>query len=168
MALVTPISGTTSASYATLAEADSLLADRQWFSATWAAFSDSIKEKWLREATRSLDRLHPWRGDLSDTDQRLTFPRDIGDATNYPSDEMHRNIKEAQIELTILLQAKQDSTTGDIEYRTESAVGALSGTVSVNYQNRSDAAGLQKTQGGNIASVNALMAPWRGGLYLER
>ena len=168
MALVTTISGTTSDSYATLAEADSLLADRQWFSATWDAFSDSIKEKWLREATRSLDRLHPWRGDLSDTDQRLTFPRDIGDATNYPSDEMHRNIKEAQIELTVLLQAKQDSTSGDIEPRTETAVGALSGTVSVNYQRRMDAGGLERTQGGNIASVNALMAPWRGGVYLER
>ena len=48
MALVTTISGTTSDSYATLAEADSLLADRQWFSATWSAFSDAVKEKWLQ------------------------------------------------------------------------------------------------------------------------
>jgi len=168
MALVTTISGSTSDSYATLAEADSLLADRQWFSATWDAFSDAVKEKWLREATRSLDRLHPWRGDQSDIDQRLTFPRDIGDPTNYPSDEMHRNIKEAQIELAVLLQAKQDSTTGDIEYRTETAVGALSGTVSVNYQNRSDSGGLQRTQGGNIASVNALMRPWVSQPFLKR
>ena len=48
MALVTTISGTTSDSYATLAEADSLLADRQWFSSTWSGFSDAVKEKWLR------------------------------------------------------------------------------------------------------------------------
>ena len=168
MALVTTISGTTSDSYATLAEADSLLADRQWFSATWDAFSDSVKEKWLREATRSLDRLHPWRGDLSEDNQRLSLPRDIGDATTYPSDEMHRNIKEAQIELAVLLQSKQDSTSGDIEYRTETAVGALSGTVSVNYQSRLDAGGLQRTQGGNIASVNALMRPWVSQPFLKR
>ena len=168
MALVTTISGTTSDSYATLAEADSLLADRQWFSTTWDAFSDAVKEKWLREATRSLDRLHPWYGDRSEDDQRLAFPRDIGDATIYPSDEMHRNIKEAQIELAILLQAKQDSTSGDIEYRAETAVGALGGTVSVSYQNRSDADSLQRAQGGNIASVNALMKPWISSTYLKR
>ncbi len=168
MALVTTISGTTSDSYATLAEADSLLADRQWFSATWDAFSDAVKEKWLREATRSLDRLHPWRGDLSEDNQRLAFPRDIGESTDYPSDEMHRNIKEAQIELAVLLQAKQDSTSGDIEFRTETVVGALSGTVSVNYQNREDAEALQRVQGANIASVNALMQPWRSSSYLTR
>ena len=79
----------------------------------------------MREATRSLDRLHPWRGEKTEDNQRLSFPRDIGDATIYPSDEMHRNIKEAQIELAVLLQAKQDSTTGDIEFRTETGVGAL-------------------------------------------
>jgi len=168
MALVTTISGTTSDSYATIAEADSLLADRQWFSTTWDSFSDSVKEKWLREATRSLDRLHQWRGDKTDEDQRLAFPRNIGEATKFPSDEMHRNVKEAQIELAVLLQAKQDSTTGDIEYRTETAVGALSGTVSVNYMNRSDAGGLQKIQGGNIASVNALMRPWISSPFLKR
>jgi len=168
MALVTTISGSTSDSYATLAEADSLLADRQWFSATWDAFSDAVKEKWLREATRSLDRLSEWRGDPSEDDQRLAFPRDIGESTLFPSDEMHRNIKEAQIELAVLLQAKQDSTTGDIEYRTESAVGALSGTVSVNYVDRVDSGGLRRTQGGNIASVNALMRPWLSQRFLNR
>ena len=168
MALVVTISGTASDSYATLAEADSLLADRQWFSSTWSGFSDAVKEKWLREATRSLDRLHPWRGERTEDDQRLSFPRDIGDATIYPSDEMHRNIKEAQIELAVLLQAKQDSTTGDIEFRTETGVGALSGTVSVNYKDRDDAGALQRAQGANIASVNALMKPWRSQNYLQR
>ena len=81
---------------------------------------------------------------------------------------MHRNIKEAQIELAVLLQAKQDSTSGDIEFRTETVVGALSGTVSVNYQNREDAEALQRVQGANIASVNALMQPWRSSSYLTR
>ena len=168
MALGTTISGTTSDSYATLAEADSLLADRQWFSSTWSGFSDAVKEKWLREATRSLDRLHPWRGDRTEDDQRLAFPRDIGDSVDYPSDEMHRHIKEAQIELAVLLQAKQDSTTGDIEFRTETGVGALAGTVSVNYKDRTDSGGLQRVQGANIASVNALMRPWISAQYLSR
>jgi len=168
MALVTTISGTTSDSYATLAEADSLLADRQWFSATWSAFSDAVKEKWLREACRSLDRLQKWRGQATDDDQRLAFPRDIDEDTDYPSDEIHRNVKEAQIELVVLLQSKQDSTTGDIEVRTESSVGALSGTVSVNYQRKNDASALERIQGGNIASVYALMSPWRSTKYLDR
>jgi hypothetical protein len=168
MTLDVTISGTSSDSYATLAEADTLLADRQWFSATWTAFSDATKEKWLREAVRSLDRISYWRGDISEDTQRLTFPRDIGDSTYYPSDEMHRNIKEAQCELVVLLQAKQDSTTGDIELRTESSVGALSGAVSVNYVRKINASGLEKAQGGNIASVYALMAPWRGAKFIER
>ena len=168
MALVTTISGTTSDSYATLAEADSLLADRQWFSSTRSGFSDAVKEKWLREATRSLDRLLPWKGIPANEDQRLTFPRDIGDSTYYPDDEIHRNIKEAQIELVVLLQSKQDSTTGDIEGRIESTVGALSGTVSVNYERRRDASGLEKVQGGNIASVYALMKPWKHSYFLDR
>ena len=81
---------------------------------------------------------------------------------------MHRNIKEAQIELAVLLQAKQDSTTGDIEFRTETGVGALAGTVSVNYKDRDDAGALQRAQGANIASVNALMKPWRSQNYLQR
>ncbi len=167
MTLDVTISGTSSDSYATLAEADTLLADRQFFSATWDALSDAVKEKWLREAVRSLDRLTYWAGDLAEDDQRLTFPRDIGDSV-YPSDEMHRNIKEAQIELVVLLKEKQDSTTGDIEVRTESKVGALSGTVSVDYVRMNDASGLEKAQGGNIASIYALMSPWRGSRYLKR
>ena len=168
MALDATVSGISSDSYATLAEANTLFGDRQWFSSTWTAFTDATKEKWLREAVRSLDRLQSWRGELAEDDQRLAFPREIGDDTYYPSDEIHRNIKEAQLELVIILQAKQDSTTGDIELRTESTVGALSGTVSVNYERRNDASGLEKTQGGNIASVYALMFPWRGRKYLDR
>ena len=81
---------------------------------------------------------------------------------------MHRHIKEAQIELAVLLQTKQDSTTGDIEFRTETGVGALAGTVSVNYKDRTDSGGLQRVQGANIASVNALMRPWISAQYLSR
>ncbi len=168
MALDVTVSGASSDSYATLAEANSLFGDRQWFSATWTAFTDATKEKWLREAVRSLDRLQSWRGIIADEDQRLAFPRDIGEDTYYPDDEIHRNIKEAQLELVIILQAKQDSTTGDIEVRSESKVGALSGTVSVDYLRRNDASGLEKVQGGNIASVYALMSPWRGSKFLDR
>jgi hypothetical protein len=168
MALVTTVSGTSSDSYASLAEANTLLADRQWFSTTWSAFSDAIKEKWLREATRSLDRLQKWRGQATTDTQRLFFPRDIDEDTDFPSWEIHRYVKEAQIELVVLLQSKQDSTTGDIEVRTESSVGALSGTVSVNYQRKSDASAIERIQGGNIASVYALMSPWRSSKYLDR
>ena len=66
------------------------------------------------------------------------------------------------------MQSKQDSTTGDIEGRIESTVGALSGTVSVNYERRRDASGLEKVQGGNISSVYALMKPWKHSYFLDR
>ena len=52
--------------------------------------------------------------------------------------------------------------------RTETSVGALSGTVSVNYQRKNDASALERIQGGNIASVYALMFPWRSTKYLDR
>ena len=44
----------------------------------------------------------------------------------------------------------------------------LSGTVSVNYERRRDASGLEKVQGGNIASVYALMKPWKYSYFLDR
>lgn len=71
MALITTVAGTTSDSYATVAEADLIVAYRG--SAAWTAASSGTKETHLKAAADFLERLD-YYGAKSVETQRLRFP----------------------------------------------------------------------------------------------
>ena len=106
------ISGTTSNSYVTLAEANSYF-ETVPDSSTWTNKTDDQKNRALIAATREIDNL-VFYGDRCDNGQALKFPRN-----NYEVDDVEltcstipNNIKYAQYELARALANDTDAITG--------------------------------------------------------
>lgn len=174
MALTTTVSGASSDSYATLAEANDFFENHKInFDATWDALSDAQKEVRLRDAALALGALRSWRGYKPDSDQQLEFPRELGyisfyQATLYPSNEIDTRIKNAQFEVTMIAVRKLDSTADTIETRYEEKVSALSGTVDIGYRQRSDQKSLEVIAGNSMSRVMSYMQPWDQSSRLQR
>ena len=107
------ISGTTSNSYVTLAEANSYF-ETVPDSSTWTNKTDDQKNRALIAATREIDNL-VFYGDRCDNGQALKFPRN-----NYEVDDVEltcstipNNIKYAQYELARALANDTDAITGN-------------------------------------------------------
>ena len=75
-----------SGSYCTIEEANEYFAGRL-HAESWSGADSETKEKALRQATRSIDRM-PLRGRKTDLHQPLAFPR-------YPDTEIPEAVKEA-------------------------------------------------------------------------
>ena len=174
MALTTTISGSTSDSYATLAEANTYFEKHKVnFDATWDALSDAVKEAHLRDSALALDSLETWRGYKPDSDQALEFPRELGwisfyQATLYPSNELDNRIKNAQCEIVMMQVRRLDSSADTIETRFESKLSALSNTVNIEYQQRSDQKMMEAIAGNSIHRIRQYMVPWRASRRLQR
>ena len=67
-------SGTSSNCYVTLAEANQYFSDRPG-SSTWTSATDDEKNQSLLFATKIIDKLNFFRGEKTDPDQALAFPR---------------------------------------------------------------------------------------------
>ena len=76
-----------SGSYCTVEYANEYFGGRRLHAESWFEADDSTKEKALRQATRSIDRM-PLRGRKTDLHQPLAFPR-------YPDTEIPEAVKEA-------------------------------------------------------------------------
>ena len=174
MALTTTISGSTSDSYATLAEANTYFEKHKVnFDSTWDALSDAVKEAHLRDSALALDSLETWRGYKPDSDQALEFPRELGwisfyQATLYPSSELDNRIKNAQCEIVMMQVRRLDSSAATIETRFESKLSALSNTVYIEYQLRSDQKMMEAIAGNSIHRIRQYMIPWRASRRLQR
>lgn len=77
-------------SYVTLVEADEYFLTR-YNSASWNVLDDTTKETLLISATRSLDLYCDWKGNKTEENQLLAFPRD--------DEATPENIKYAQCEI---------------------------------------------------------------------
>ena len=174
MALTTTIKGSDSDSYVTLAEASTYFTEHKVnFSSTWSGLaSDSVREQYLRESTNALDMYSSWKGFKANDDQQLEFPRTLEylsyyKANEYPTDEVHRRIKNSQFELCLMLVVKLDSNT-EIDNRYEEELNALSGTVGIKYRKRYDHVTTEGIAGGSVQRVNMLMQPWLAKSKLRR
>ena len=153
--IVTTVSGTTSNSYVTLAQANTYMEAVPWFDSTWDALTDAQKNSYLVQATRALDRMR-YRGARYDKDQALEFPRTITDDSTDEG-EMPQKVKDAQCELIIWHKTHLDSTTGEPDRRVQK-VGLGRGAVDVEFtENLSPENNLA---GGMPESVRALLATW--------
>lgn len=105
MAIDSTISGPDANSYASLAEAEAFFSDHQ--SGTWTDADWDDRERALISATRRLDVLD-FLGRRTHQDQALSWPRTglyDRDGWGIPEDEIPRDVKYAQFELTRLLLA---------------------------------------------------------------
>ena len=145
------ISGTTSNSYVTLAEANSYF-ETVPDSSTWTNKTDDQKNRALIAATREIDNL-VFYGDRCDNGQALKFPRN-----NYEVDDVEltcstipNNIKYAQFELARALANDPDAMTGNVGTNGNIAEAKL-GDLQVKYNTNSQGSG----------SVNNIMDvyPW--------
>lgn len=108
MALITTVGGSTSDSYASIAEADLYFAaSSHVLSATWLALSTNQKETALRTAARQLNLLN-YYGCAVTTTQALKFPRTY--KTAFTSTAIPQQIKYAQMEQA--LYVAQNATSG--------------------------------------------------------
>lgn len=87
-------------SYIDIEEANKYFAGRL-HAERWGETSDADKEKALRQATRSIDRM-PLRGRKTDLHQPLAFPR-------YPDTEIPEAVKEACCEIALALLERGNS-----------------------------------------------------------
>ena len=89
-----------SGSYCTIEEANEYFAGRL-HAESWGETSEADKEKALRQATRSIDRM-PLMGKKTDLHQPLAFPR-------YPDTEIPEAVKEACCEEALALLERGNS-----------------------------------------------------------
>jgi hypothetical protein len=105
MAIDATVGGNSSNSYLSLADADSLIAERVGDTSAWTDAQDSDKEKALISATRRLDQ-QTFKGCKTLNTQALKWPRyDVEDEDGYPyaSDSIPIPIKHATAELAFVL-----------------------------------------------------------------
>ena len=139
MSLKTSVGGRDSNSFATLAEANSHIADLPNDSTEWDGLSDDQKEYRLILAAQLMSML-PWKGRRTYCGQNLALPRDVpGMKTGYPAD-----VKNAQTEIAYLVIHRGLSNMADV---TDSASGSdlksisLGGLLTVSYAGSSVSSG---------------------------
>lgn len=100
-------------SYISLADAETYFGDRL-HSTNWSDKTDSIKEIALKHATRMLDDLFNWTGELTDEDQVLDWPRtDVEDSEGreLDPDTIPVQIENATCEQALYLLGAIDPTS---------------------------------------------------------
>jgi len=123
------ISGTTSNSYAFVAEADDYIGGTT-NDAAWSALSDIFKKQYLFMATTRLES-ESYGGYAATTTQRLQFPREnlvsryaadyLNDMGNYPADtyypvdEVPKEIQQATFELAMYFLNKNNDNLGTMD-----------------------------------------------------
>ena len=107
-------------SYASVVEADSYVTDYIRNSSTWTSLSSANKQKYLVEASQSVDLIFHsrWLGYRLDQNQGLAWPRVAGydkDGYSVASDEVPANVKRATAEMAWrhLNDTGPSTTTGD-------------------------------------------------------
>ena len=178
MALDVTIGGDTADSYNTLSEANDYFQHEPFFSTTWSALSDSVKENWLRLSTRAIDRFAGFRGVRQTTTQALQFPRvldrhtyvhfqfrsqqgmyyhrhssdfeDVLQANTIPKD-----VKRAQLEMLAFLYNNKTSASA-IDGREFDSLKVLNGLVEIEYSGLKDSKA-EAAGGASIMSVRHLL-----------
>lgn len=172
--IVTP-GGSTSNSYATRDEATSYFLST-FFNTTWANFSNGVKDNWLIESTRVIDRFrfkgHRWQGQ----DQALAFPRVNEHSQFYfvdnrisdfedddeetPTGEIPGKVKRAQYLIIMYLVQNQSTTDGSIEFKEIEQVAAINNLVNVKYRRDSNYKAIRTVSGVSIEGIQALLEAW--------
>ncbi len=160
------VSGAHSNSYVSVTEADSYFDGNPFFGSSWISKSDSEKEYWLQSSTRSLDRMYSYSGERTEELQSLEFPRDIGQKS-YPSDCIARRIKDAQLELIVLMN-KELGETGNYTDQDQEEIEVLNGLAKIKYAKKKDSRTIQRAFGGSTSTVKSLLRPWLGNRQVSR
>lgn len=149
MALITTVGGSTSNSYATVAEADTYFSLR-YVTASWDALTTAQKEKALATATRQIDELNfresragtEVEGDISY--QRLQFPRSYMVDVNGAA-IVAKEVKDAQCEQAYFIVVSGAEAEKRLQLQAQGvssyALGAVEDfnapSISENFENRS-------------------------------
>jgi hypothetical protein len=160
------VSGLESNSYVSVTEADSYFDGNPFFGSNWIEKSDSEKEYWLQSSTRSLDRMYSYTGAKSEVAQSLEFPREINQ-TEHPSDVIAKRIKDAQLEL-IILMSKELGDTGSYTDQDQEEIEVLNGLAKIKYAKKKDSRVIQRAFGGSTSTIRSLVKPWLGGREVVR
>jgi len=160
------VSGQNSDSYVSITEADSYFEGNPFFGEQWVSKSDSEKEYWLKSSTRSIDRMYTYIGEKTYGDQSLEFPREINQ-TEYPSDIVPRRIKDAQLELIVLMN-KELGETGNYTDQDQEEIEVLNGLARIKYAKKKDSRVIQRAFGGSTSTIRSLLKPWLGGRAVVR
>lgn len=106
-------------SYVTVAFADDYFAIDPRFTATWTAFTTQEKQIFLAWATRTLDQKVTWRGEKTDPDNALRWPREgtkDRDGEEIDEDEIPLQLQELVCEFVKYMQGVDPTVTQDIEH----------------------------------------------------
>ena len=160
------VSGSTSNSYVTVTEADSYFNGNPFFGDNWISKSDQEKEYWLQSSARSLDRMYSYTGEKTESVQSLEFPREINQIA-HPSDVIDRRIKDAQLEL-IILMIKELGDTGSYTDQDQEEIEVLNGLAKIKYAKKKDSRVIQRAFGGSTSTIRSLIKPWLGGRAVVR
>lgn len=160
------VSGQTSNSYVSITEADSFFNGNPFFGDQWVSKSDSEKEYWLQSSTRSLDRMYSYIGVRSSDVQALEFPREINNRS-HPSDIVEKRIKDAQLELIVLMN-KELGETGNYTDQDQEEIEVLNGLARIKYAKKKDSRVIQRAFGGSTSTIRSLVRPWIGNRAVVR
>ena len=160
------VSGLASNSYVSMTEADNYFEGNPFFGSNWIAKGDSEKEYWLQSSTRSLDRMYSYVGDKANSEQCLEFPREIGNS-NHPSTIIDKRIKDAQLELIVLMN-KELGETGSYTDQDQEEIEVLNGLAKIKYAKKKDSRVIQRAFGGSTSTIRSLVRPWLGNRAVVR
>jgi hypothetical protein len=121
-------------SYVSLADADAYFEIDVNFDATWDALTDTVKEQYLMWATRILDQKVQWKGDKTDEDSALRWPRTgvyDRDGNAIDTDAMPVQLTEAVCELIKYLQTTDVTTSQGADFLKSVEVDVIK----IEYQN---------------------------------
>lgn len=179
MTIIVTAGASNSNSYITLSEANSYFSTG-FFNTNWTGLaSDTIRENWIVEAARAIDRFNfqgsRWKGNA----QALAFPRTNFDDFRYnndlfrefpeddletPQGEIPVKVKEAQYLMIQYLYTNQDNTTGTIESREIKKVSALKGLANVEYEQDRQSRDIRRYTSVSLDAIKNLLSPWMSGV----
>ena len=149
------VSGTSSNSYATLAEATAYFEVYQRFYSTWTGLTTAQQNAWLVQSCKAIDRMSFVDEKYYDT-QALEFPKTITDQSTDAGD-MPQKVKDAQCEMIMWLYQRTSSTDGSPD-RTPNEIGLGKGSISLKYPEYAETN--RALAGGYPESVRSLLRTW--------
>lgn len=150
--LVTTVGGADSNAYPTIAVADAYLEACLSFFETWDAMDDEEKSARIVSASRAIDRFN-YRSPKLDSDQAMRFPVEDQDDTDIIPPE----VIAATCEMIMHQYRVQSGATGQASRDIDSV--DVDGVVAVEF-GRELSQTEEFTTGGNIPSVESLLARW--------
>jgi len=133
--IVTTLGSASANSYVTLAEANQFMDDRPPASSTWSDATDDEKTQAILWATKLIDRLVDWDGQVVDDVQALDWPRDglvFPSGFNVPNDAIPTELKDATAEFARQLLEEDRAADSDIE--TKGVTSLRVGPISMNFK----------------------------------